>query len=58
MQSYVRTSIVLPKELAEWIKKQAAIENRSINNFIQTILLEKKREQQNNKKEITCLSMQ
>jgi hypothetical protein len=58
MQSYERVNLALPKDLAEWIKQQAKRENRSINNFIQTILLEKKREQQNNKKEITCLSVQ
>jgi len=52
MQSYVRVNLALPKELAEWVKHQAQIENRSVNNFIATILLEKKRE----KEMVQCIS--
>jgi hypothetical protein len=55
MQSYIRTSIILPKELADWIRKQAELEHRSVNNFIQIILLEKKREKEGL---ISCISRQ
>ena len=39
MRSYVRINLALPKELGEWIQQQAAIENRSVNNYVKTILL-------------------
>jgi predicted HicB family RNase H-like nuclease len=55
MQSYERVNLALPKDLAEWIKQQAKRENRSINNFIKTIIIEKKLEKEN---PIKCLSVQ
>jgi len=57
MQSYVRINLAVSKELAEWIRKQAQRENRSINNFVQTVLL-KYREEKKQKEEIPCLSVQ
>lgn len=52
MQNYVRVNLALPKELADWVKKQAKAENRSINNWFQTLLLEKYRE----KEKVQCTS--
>jgi len=39
-----RLTLYLPKDLIEWVKKEARKQNRSINNFVMTILLKYKRE--------------
>jgi len=52
--SIVRVNLALPKDLADWVKEQAKNQNRSVNNFIQTILLEKKRKMEM----IPCISTQ
>lgn len=50
-----KITIVVDKVLASWIKKEATNQNRSINNFIETILLQKKKETE---KVMECLSVQ
>lgn len=52
MQVYDRITIALPKDLADWVKEQARRENRSVSNYIVTILLKNR-----GGKEIECISV-
>jgi len=54
---YVRINLALPQELGEWVKEEAKKENRSINNFIATVLLEKKRQKERELMQ-ACISKQ
>jgi|GEM_PF-2045716 uncharacterized protein (DUF1778 family) len=54
MQSYIRINLALPKEIAEWVKREAQHENRSINNYILTLILKEKR----GKELVACISKQ
>jgi len=48
----VRINLALYPELANWIKKQAKLQNRTVNNFIETILLEFKQKNSQKKEMI------
>lgn len=50
----IKITIVVDKDLASWIKRQAEQENRSINNFLETLLYQKRKE----KEVIACISKQ
>lgn len=47
LKSHQKTkiTIVIDKQLASWVIEKAEKENRSINNFIETVLLEKRNEE-------------
>lgn len=49
----IRITVVVDKELYAWIKEKAEAENRSISNFIETLLYHKK-----DGERITCISRQ
>ncbi|MEM5867499.1 MAG: hypothetical protein QXG39_06235 [Candidatus Aenigmatarchaeota archaeon] len=55
VKQYCKITIVVDKDLAEWIKKKSKMENRSINNFIETLLLSIMEKE---KGEFMCISRQ
>jgi len=42
MPERIPVPLKLDEELLKWLKKEAKKQNRSLNNFIETVLFEKK----------------